>query len=58
MCPCPHLDGNAVSEIKLPDKIREDLEKENNSDKTEERGHSPSRDKKGKQWRKGSAGSE
>ena len=56
--PYPHLDEEAVSRIKSSDKRRKELEKEKNSEKTEERGRSPSRDKKGKKWRKGSAGSE
>ena len=31
-CPYPHLDGDAVSEIKLSDKRRKEQEKENKSD--------------------------
>ena len=58
MCPYPHLDEDAVSQIKSSDAKRKEMEKEQISDKQEDRGRSPSRDKKGKKWRKNSAGSD
>ena len=59
MCPYPHLDEDAVSKIKSSDARRKEMEKEKNSDNQEDRGRSPSRDKKGKKkWRNSSAGSD
>ena len=59
MCPYPHLDEDAVAKIKSSDARREELETDKNSDHQEDRGRSPSRDKKGKKkWRKNSAGSD
>ena len=58
MCPYPHLDEDVVSKIKSSEARPKYMEKEKNSDKKEDRGRSPSRGKKGKKWRKNSAGSD
>jgi hypothetical protein len=59
MCPCPDLDEDAVAKITSSDARRKEMEKEKKSDHHEDRGRSPSRDKKGqKKWRNISAGSD
>jgi hypothetical protein len=56
-CPLPHLDAESVARIKAAEKRQKGpFQKE--PDKGTERGRSPSRDKKGTRWRKGSAGLE
>ena len=56
MCPYPHLDADALSNIKSAEKRQKDMQ--NDGGKGADRGRSPSRDKKGKKGRKCSIGSE
>ena len=58
MCPYPDLDEDVVSRIKASDVRRKEIETEKNSEKNEDRGRSPSRDKKGRKRRRDSVGSD
>ena len=54
--PYPHLDEESVSRIKAAERRQNGTRKD--GEKNADRGRSPSRDKKGKKWRKNSVGSE